>query len=83
MGNDLIYRDVLFFKLTQISVFLPRFSFNAEYNSFIFIFNELKSLNVQTFQLIEINFRFVENVKFPAITLHNLLISRNRVQLNG
>ena len=39
--------------------------------------------HVQTFQLIEINFRFVENVKFLAITLHNLLISRNPFQLNG
>ena len=38
--------------------------------------------HVQTFQLIEINFRF-ENVKFLAITLHNLLISRNRIQLDG
>ena len=39
--------------------------------------------HVQTFQLIEINLRFVENVKFLAITLHSLLISRNRIQLNG
>ena len=39
--------------------------------------------HAQTFQLIEINFRFVENVKFLAITLHNLLISINRIQLNG
>ena len=39
--------------------------------------------HVQTFQLIEINFRFVENVKFLAIALHNLLISRNRIQLKG
>ena len=38
--------------------------------------------HVQTFQLIEINLRFVENVKFLAITLHSLLISRNRIQLN-
>ena len=34
-------------------------------------------------QLIEINFRFVENVKCSVITLHNFLISRNRIQLNG
>ena len=27
--------------------------------------------------------RFVENVKFLAITLHNFLISRSRIQLNG
>ena len=39
--------------------------------------------HVQTFQLIEINFRFVENAKLLAITLHNLLISINRIQLNG
>ena len=39
--------------------------------------------HVQTFQLIEINFRFVESVQFFAITLHNLSISRNRIQLNG
>ena len=39
--------------------------------------------HVQTFKLIEINFRFVENVKFLVITLHNLLISINRIQLNG
>ena len=38
--------------------------------------------HVQTFQLIEINFRFVENVKLSVIKLHNLLISRNRIQLN-
>ena len=31
------------------------------------------SERVQTFQLIEINFRFVENVKFLAITLHNFV----------
>ena len=37
--------------------------------------------DVQTFQLIEINFRFVENVNVPVITLYNLLISRNRIQL--
>ena len=34
-----MYKDVLFFKLTQISVFLPRFSFCAEYNSFISLFS--------------------------------------------
>ena len=39
--------------------------------------------HVQTFELIEINFRFFENVKFSAITLHNLRTSRNRIQLNG
>ena len=39
--------------------------------------------HAQTFQLIEINFRLFENVKFLAIALHNLLISRNRIQLNG
>ena len=39
--------------------------------------------HVQTFQLIEMNFRFVENVKFSVITLHNLLILINRIQLNG
>ena len=31
--------------------------------------------HVENFQLIEINFQFVENVKFLAITLHNLLTS--------
>ena len=33
--------------------------------------------HVQTFQLIEINFRFVENAKLSVIELHNLLISTN------
>ena len=42
-----------------------------------------KFKHVQTFQLIEINFRFFEDVKFAVITLYNLLISRNRIQLNG
>ena len=77
MRTDLIYRDILFFKLTQISVFLPRFSFHAGHDSFIHF--QL----VETFQLVEINFRFFENVKFLAITLPHLLISRNRIQLNG
>ena len=39
--------------------------------------------HVQTFQLIEINFEFVENVIFFVITLNNFTISRNRIQLNG
>ena len=30
-GTDLIYRDASFLKLTQISVFLPRFFFYAEF----------------------------------------------------
>ena len=34
-------------------------------------------------QFIEINIPFVENVNFLVITLYNLLISRNRIQLNG
>ena len=34
--------------------------------------------HVQTFQLIEINFQFVENAKFSAITLRNLLNRRQR-----
>ena len=39
--------------------------------------------HVQISQLIEINFPFAENVNFPVVTLYNLLISRNRIQLNG
>ena len=39
--------------------------------------------HLQTFQFIEINFRFVENVIFFVATLYNLLISRNGVQFNG
>ena len=52
---------------------------------FIYFYFQLveKFEHVQTFQLIEINFWFVENVKFSAITLDNLLISRNWIQLNG
>ena len=58
----------------QILTFLP--------NSFILTFNKLESLNVQTFQLIGINFRFDENVNFFVVTLYTFLISRNRIQLN-
>ena len=39
--------------------------------------------HIQAFQLIEINFHFVENLKIFVITWHNLLISRNQVQLFG
>ena len=48
----------------------------------ILTFNKLESLNVQTFQLIGINFRFDENVIFFVVTLYTFLISRNRIQLN-
>ena len=40
-----------------------------------------KFKHVQTFQLIEINFPFFEDAKFSVITLYNLLISRNRIQI--
>ena len=33
-----------------------------------------KSEHIQTFQLIEINFRFVENVSFPVITFTTYFI---------
>ena len=76
--------EIYCFKLTQISVFLPRFSFNTEYDSFHFNFQSVEKFeHVKTFQLIEINFQFVENAKFLAITLHKLLISRNLIQLIG
>ena len=39
--------------------------------------------HVQTIHLIEMSFRFVENVKFFVIALHKLSISRNRIQING
>ena len=54
-------------------------------SSFIHFYLQLveKFEHIQTFQLIEINFRFVENVFFFVTTLYNLLISRNRIQLNG
>ena len=38
---------------------------------------------VQTFQLIKINFKFVESVEFFVVAIQNLLISRNRIQLSG
>ena len=51
---------------------------------YLFIIDQFKGFkHVQTFQLIEINFRFFEDVIFSVITLYNLLISRNRIQLNG
>ena len=64
MQTDLIYRDTFFFKLIQVSVFLPRF---IQFIHFHFQFFE-RFDHVQTFRLIEINFRFVENVKCSAIT---------------
>ena len=39
--------------------------------------------HVQTFQLIEINFRSVENVNFSVITLYKLFISRNLVDFKN
>ena len=42
-----------------------------------------KFVHIQTFHLTEINFQFVEDVNFPIITLYNLVISRNQIQLNG
>ena len=39
--------------------------------------------HVQSFQLLEINFRLAEKVNFFVIPLHNLLISRNRIRLKG
>ena len=33
-----MHKDVLFFKVTQITVFLARFFFDTEYDSFIFVF---------------------------------------------
>ena len=56
------------------SFFLPRFPpCRMRFIQFYFQLVE-KFEHVETFQLTEINFRFVENVNF-AITLHNLLIS--------
>ena len=67
----MIYRDY-FSILSQVSVFLPRFlPRRMQFIHFHFQLIE-KFEHVQTFQLIEINFSFVENVKFLAITLHNL-----------
>ena len=78
MRTELIYRDLLFFKLTQISVFLPRFFLPYRIRFIHFHFQLVEKFeHVQTFQLIEINFRFVENVKLSVIELHNLLISTN------
>ena len=52
--------------------------------AYLFINDQLKKFkHIQIFQLIEINFRFLEGVKFSAITLYNSLISRNQIQLNG
>ena len=84
MRTDLIYRDILFFKLTQNFYFPTTFFLPCRIGFTNFHFQIVEKFeHVQTFQLIEINFRFVENIKFLAITLHNLLISRNRIQLSG
>ena len=42
-----------------------------------------KFVHIQTFHLTEINFQFVQDVNFPIITLYNLVISRNQIQLSG
>ena len=84
MRTDLIYRDILFFKLTQNFCFPITFFLPCRIGLINFHFQIVEKFeHVKTFQLIEINFRFVENIKFLAITLHNLLISRNRIQLSG
>ena len=62
---------------TGYSIFLPYFSFHANFQLFE------KFEHAQTFQLIEVNFLFVENVKIFVIAFHNLLISRKQIHLNG
>ena len=49
-------KRVSFFKINQNSVFLPQFFFHTEYNSFIFMFKKLKSLNIN---LLKITFLFL------------------------
>ena len=63
-----MYKDVLFFKLIQISVWLPHFFVPCQIG-FIYFY----------FSVIEISLQFVENVKYFVIKLYNnLLILRNR-----
>ena len=69
MRTKLIYRDIIF----QINS-------NFYFPTTFFLPSRIRFTH---FQLIEINFQFVENVEFSVITLHNLLISINQIQLNG
>ena len=82
MRIDLIYRDIIF-QINSNFCFPTTFFLPCRIRFIHFHFQLVEKFeHVQTFQLIEINFRFFENVKLLAITLHNLLNSRNRIQLN-
>ena len=83
MRTDLIYRDIIF-QINSNFCFSVTFFLPCQIRFIHFHFQLVEKFeHVQTFQLIEINFRFVENVKFSVITLHNLSISINRIQFNG
>ena len=68
MQTKLIYRDYIIFQINSNFCFLTTF----------FLPCRIRFIHFH-FQL----FRFVENVNFSVITLYNLLISINRIQLNG
>ena len=73
MRTELIYRDILFFKLISNFCFPTTFFLPCRISFIHFHFQLVEKFeHVQTFQLIEINFQF-------AITLQNLLISINRI----
>ena len=80
--SDSVYRHITF-QINSNFYFPATFFFPCRIRFIHFHFQLVEKFeHVQTFQLIKINFRFVENVKFSAIALHNLLISRNRIQSN-
>ena len=86
----MIYRDIIFQNknvIVQINsnfCFPTTFFLPCQIRFIHFYFHIVEKFeHPQTFQLIKINFRFVEDVTFSVITLHNLLISRNRIQLNA
>ena len=68
MRTDLIYTDVFLFQINWYFCFATT----------LFLLCLIRLIHFH-FQLIEINFQFVRNVIFSAITLHNLLISRNQI----
>ena len=82
MRIDLIYRDIIF-QINSNFCFPTTFFLPCRIRFIHFHFQLVEKFEfVQTFLLIAINCRFVENVNFAAITLHNLLILRNQIQLN-
>ena len=69
-----MYFKDIFYHVTLDNIF--RMLNNSVYFQNIVVCNE-------PLQLIQINFRCVENAIFLVITLYNFLISSDRIQLNG